>query len=353
MSTTFLHMADVHLGYQQYQSEERLKDFGRAFRYAIEDAINKRVDFVLIAGDLFHKASINPITLLQAKRPLDQLREANIPAIAINGNHDRARYGNRFSWLDYLEKDTCLRVLKPFSQNGLELVPVNGDQGGYIDLKGVRVIGLPYIGASTAPILRELPAVLQKLPGDNINFTILMGHFGLEGEVPNLGGAIELDIIAPLRKYINYLALGHVHKPVERDGWVYNPGSLESCGLDERNWRGGWYHVTVNSDSYRAEHIKSKRRSLHRIKIEVDGFDRPTALYDAVRAELEDYKTALTIGQRKPVVQIWLEGVLAFDRHDLDTRHIEQILVEVIKPLKALVRNNTQSTEYEVVMEVN
>ena len=83
MPTTFVHLADIHLGYQQYQSEERLKDFSRVFRQAIDDAIEKQVDFVLIAGDLFHKAAINPITLLQAKKPLSQLREANIPAIAI------------------------------------------------------------------------------------------------------------------------------------------------------------------------------------------------------------------------------------------------------------------------------
>lgn len=42
---------------------------------------------------------------------------------------------------------------------------------------------------------------------------------------------------------------------------------------------------------------------------------------------------------------------LAFDRHDLDTRFIEEMVVEVIEPLKALVRNNTRSTEYEMVMD--
>ena len=353
MPTTFLHMADVHLGYQQYQSEERFKDFSRAFRQATEDAIEKKVDFVLIAGDLFHKAAINPITLLQAKRPLDQLREANISTIAINGNHDGTRYGSQFSWLDYLEADRCLTVLKPtFSKNGqIQLTPSNGSRGGYIDLKGVRIIGLPYLGASTPSILTELPAVLQKLPRMDTEFTVLMGHFGLEGEAPNLNGAISPNIIAPLKSHVNYLALGHVHKPVEREGWVYNPGSLEACGMDERNWRGGWYHVTVDTGAHKAQHIKSKRRHLHRIKIEVDKFNHPTALYDAIRVELEDYKRALTMGHLKPVVQIWLDGVLAFDRHDLDTRYIEQILIEVIDPLKALVRNNTRSTEYEVVMD--
>jgi len=349
-TTTFLHMADVHLGYQQYQSEERLKDFHRAFRQATDDAIAKKVDFVLIAGDLFHKASINPITLLQAKRPLDQLRQANIPTFAIKGNHDGARYGSQFSWLHYLEADSCLTMLDPFSPNGFELTPVNGTRGGYIDIKGIRIIGLPYIGASTEPHLLDLPTALQQLPQDNIGFTVLMGHFGLEGEVPGLNGAISHNIIAPLRKHVNYLALGHVHKPIERDGWVYNPGSLEACGMDEREWRGGWYHVTVdtNSGTHEVKHIKSKRRPLHRIKIEVDKFKDPPALYDAVRIELEAHRPALALEPMKPVVEIWLDGILAFDRHDLDTGYVEQILIEVIDPLKARVRNNTRATEFEI-----
>lgn len=350
--TTFLHMADVHLGYYQYQSEERLRDFSRAFQTAIQDAVDQKVDFVLIAGDLFHKANINPPTLLHAKRPLDLLRQANIPAIAINGNHDAVRYGNQFSWLDYLEADGCLTVLKPtFSKNGqLELSPTNGRSGGYIDLNGIRVIGLPYLGASTEPVLTELPETLQKLPQDH-DFIVLMAHFGLEGEVPHMSGTVGQHIIAPLKGQVNYLALGHVHKPVEREGWIYNPGSLEACGMDERLWHGGWYHVTVDTNRHQARHIRSKRRPMHRIRVEVDRFTNPQALYDAIRSTLEDHNQAIKLGEIKPVVQVWLEGVLAFDRHDLDTPFIEGMITEIIDPLKAMVRNNTRATEYELIIE--
>ena len=205
MTTTFLHMADIHLGYQQYQSAERLKDFSRVFREAIEDAIAKQVDFVLIAGDLFHKASIDPVTLLQAKGPLDKLRQAHIPALAISGNHDNLRYGHRFSWLDYLQADGCLTVLKPtFPKGGpMTLSQANGQSGGYFDLNEVRVVGLSYLGASTPTVLEELPSVLAGLP-QNDRFTILMAHFGLEGEVPNLNGAISHHSLAPLKQHINY-----------------------------------------------------------------------------------------------------------------------------------------------------
>lgn len=352
MPTTFLHLADVHLGYHQYQSDERLKDFSRAFRQAVDDALNRQVDFVLIAGDLFHKATISPQTLIQAKRPLDQLRQANIPVIAVTGNHDAIRYGQYFSWLDYLEADGCLTVLKPtFSKNGqIELTPANGKSGGYMDLKGVRVVGLPYLGVATAAVLADLPEALKKLPS-NHHFTVLMSHFGLEGEVPGLAGAISPNVIAPLKGLINYLALGHVHKPLERDGWIYNPGSLETCGMDERNWHGGWYHVTIDAGAHQASHCRSHRRPMHRIRVEVDRHRQPQELYDAIRADLKEYNQAMKLGALRPVVQVWLEGVLAFDRHDLDINFIEQMIVEEIDPLKARVHNNTRSTEYEVIIE--
>ena len=350
---TFLHMADIHLGYRQYQSDERLKDFSTAFERAIDSAIEKQVDFVLVAGDLFDKASIGPQTLLHAKRPLDKLRAHQIPGIAINGNHDRIRYGNQFSWLDYLEEDDCLTVLKPtFRQGDIELIPSNGRTGGYIDLHGVRVIGLPYVGASTAPALQALAQRVPELPSDEVQFTVLMGHFGIEEEVPTINDGVSYEQIMPLKPAVDYLALGHVHKPIERKNWIYNPGSLEACGMDERRWRGGWFFVDVESGTgnYRAEHVKGKRRPMHRWPFPVDEYDTPESLYDGARDYLHEMKPML-IRRQPPVTELRLEGLLGFDRHDLDIRHIQTMLVEIIKPLVGRVSNHTVSDENEIVVD--
>ena len=356
---TFLHMADIHLGYRQYQSDERLKDFSYAFERAIDSAIQKQVDFVLIAGDLFDKATIGPQTLLHAKRPLDSLRTHNIPAIAINGNHDRVRYGNQFSWLDYLEEDECLTVLKPtFRQGDIELIPINptrptnGTSGGYIDLHGVRVIGLPYVGASTASALQALTYKVPELPTDEVQFTVLMGHFGIEEEVPTINDGVCYAQIMPLKPAVDYLALGHVHKPIERKNWIYNPGSLESCGMDERRWRGGWFYVDVETGTgnYQANHVKGTRRPMHRWPFPVDEYDTPEALYDGVRDDLLRTKPML-VSRQRPVAELRLEGLLGFDRHDLDIRHIQTMLTEIIEPLVGRVSNHTVSDENEIVVD--
>lgn len=50
----FLHCADIHLGYQQYNHKERFNDFGHAFYAVLDVALAEKVDFVILAGDLFH-----------------------------------------------------------------------------------------------------------------------------------------------------------------------------------------------------------------------------------------------------------------------------------------------------------
>ena len=107
--TRFLHCADIHLGYTQYGKTERFNDFGRALFAVIDKAtgrtvpfdphIEGKVDFVILAGDLFHKRAIDALTLNQAVRALQRLRDAGIPCIAVEGNHERAYYDQTIGWM--------------------------------------------------------------------------------------------------------------------------------------------------------------------------------------------------------------------------------------------------------------
>lgn len=355
MRCEFLHLSDVHLGYQQYGHPERFDDFGRAFLSAIEYAVERQVDFVLISGDLFHKSAIDPPTLLQAVGGLDRMHQAGIPVLAVMGNHDRPRYRDRYSWLDFLAERGYLFVLRPtFKETGIHLSPCEGNEGGYVDINGVRIYGLPYLGASTRKVLEELPEALAKQSTEEIEFTVLMGHFGLEGEMPGVPGGLPHNHIALLTEFVDYLALGHWHKPFEREGWIYNPGSLETCAMNECRWHGGFYHVTVDTErepKQTAKHIKSLRRPFHRLVFPVDEYTTPKALYDALRAHLEEEGTAMRSSDLDPVVELSLQGVLAFDRSALDMEHVRELIEKIVSPLIARPRNNTHPTGFEVSSE--
>jgi len=46
----FLHVADIHLGFEQYGVRERFNDFSRTFLWLMDFAREQEVDFVLLAG---------------------------------------------------------------------------------------------------------------------------------------------------------------------------------------------------------------------------------------------------------------------------------------------------------------
>ena len=78
MRASFIHIADTHLGYEQYGVRERFNDFSRVFWDIMEEAVHRQVDFVVIAGDLFNKRAIDAQTLIHAIEDLKKLKERGL-----------------------------------------------------------------------------------------------------------------------------------------------------------------------------------------------------------------------------------------------------------------------------------
>jgi DNA repair exonuclease SbcCD nuclease subunit len=98
--TRVIHTGDTHIGYQQYHSPERRQDFLDAFEAVVADAIDDDVDAVIHAGDLFHDRRPDLQDLLGTLAALRTLAEADIPFLAVVGNHESTRGGQ---WLDLFE----------------------------------------------------------------------------------------------------------------------------------------------------------------------------------------------------------------------------------------------------------
>src|SRR5258707_15094973 len=118
----------------------------------MDDAANRSVDFVVIAGDLFNKRAIDALTLIHAIEGLKELKQRGIPVIAIEGNHDRSYYREGTSWLQFLCHQQYITLLDPRMQDGAPLLePWNAGNmlGAYIDLPGgkLRVYGLKWQSA--------------------------------------------------------------------------------------------------------------------------------------------------------------------------------------------------------------
>ncbi len=184
----FLHLADIHLGFDRYDSPQRTQDFFRAFYDAIETyAIGGKVDFVLLAGDIFEHRQIKPAVLNQAQMCLKVLNDAGIPVLAIEGNHDNRPFGSKTSWLRYLADYGLLILLEPDTSHQGEVIyqPWNEEEkrGGYIDLDcGVRVLGSCWYGASAPQAIPQLADAIKTLPPPPPH-TVMMFHHGLEGQI--------------------------------------------------------------------------------------------------------------------------------------------------------------------------
>lgn len=96
-----LHTSDTHLGYRQYHLDERRKDFADAFTEVVSAGIQRDVDAVVHAGDLFHTSRPGITPLQTVLTELQRLQEADIPFLLIVGNHERTHDRN---WVELLQE---------------------------------------------------------------------------------------------------------------------------------------------------------------------------------------------------------------------------------------------------------
>ncbi|MBO8182268.1 MAG: exonuclease SbcCD subunit D [Archaeoglobus sp.] len=315
----FVHMADIHLGNKQYGSEERQMDFAQAFLNAIKFAVKEKVDFILIAGDLFHKKSeMDPVTLLQASKVLEIPKKEGIPVIGVEGNHDSTYFRESYSWMDYLAVNGLLINLKPsFDDGKLKLEEWDGKGGAYYDIDGTRIYGMKYYGSISERILEEYFAKLK--PGKK---TIFMAHIGVEGYVKNMYGCISSSKLHKLGRKVDYIALGHVHKSFVEKNLVFNPGSLEACDISETAYERGVFLVEMGS-----EVEASLRFDFHE--------PREFVILKARIKKKEDLEKQLTIDRplkNRPVVDLTLDVDKSL-KNSLNEEEIKELVSKHLNPL--------------------
>jgi DNA repair exonuclease SbcCD nuclease subunit len=265
----FIHIADLHLGKRQYNLSERYKDYFRAFNWILNHAIEQKVDFILIAGDIFDNKNINPTVLSDLiyiirdfKQGCNNQLKHDIPIICIEGNHDNPIYSSQ-SWMTLLadlgflillsgnyNKDSKTFNFKPYSEKN--------HRGGVIQIKDALIYGVPYFGSYTENIL---PAIKQAIPKEDSKINILAMHFGIEGQDKIKPGIKkETKTLRDLHEHIDYLALGHYHKQYflpPKNPWIFNPGSLELNDLRELSYVRGAFLATISGKEYFKQDIKS------------------------------------------------------------------------------------------------
>ena len=242
--TRVLHTGDTHIGYQQYHSPERRADFLAAFEAVVDDAIEMDVDAVVHAGDLFHDRRPDLPDLMGTLSALRDLDAADIPFLAVVGNHESTRGGQ---WLDLFER--------------LGLATRLGEEPVAVD--SVAFYGLDHVPESRRDDLDydyTLPAD-SNLDADP-SHTVLVGH-GLFTPFAHANWETE-TALAESTVDFDAVLLGDNHAPgVEQvdDVWVTYCGSTERASASEADER-GYNVVGFDADEPGPDGVDIRRRSL-------------------------------------------------------------------------------------------
>jgi len=247
---SFVHAADLHLGYAQYNLDVRRRDFNNVFGELADKTIELKPDFMIIAGDIFEHARPSNSTLEAAIINFRRLRDAGIPVLAVDGSHDSA---------PNLITST---ILNPLDSAGL-IWYLPRHEGACWRNESCYVYGIPNF-RTPRKTQEELPAFLEqnKPATDPSLFNILVFHMALD--IPAIKPPKMEAEASPesLPDGFNYYAGGHIHKPYKarfKNGLLVYSGGTETASYDEAKTEKGFYHVQVS---------KSGKPKLERIRLE-------------------------------------------------------------------------------------
>lgn len=261
MGTTILHTADTHIGYRQYHKPEREEDFRAAFESVIDAAIERNVDAVVHAGDIFNRSRPSIEALLDCIEQLKRLRQHNIGFHTIVGNHDGTRTRE---WPEFFER--------------LDLGNYIGYHGDVIGDGDVVLYGQDFVERG------QREQVSYEFSTQDADTAFFVGH-GLFTPFPHGDWNTE-EILAKSPVAFDGLLVGDNHKPmVERIGGVpiTYPGSTERTAADQTAKR-GYNIITVEAGSVTVSHETIDTRQFQFIDVELSANDGVERVVDAVES---------------------------------------------------------------------
>jgi len=224
--TTLLAIGDMHLGRlpanlpEDLRSRQRTLGPDTAWERCVSEAIRRRVDAVVLAGDLVEQSRDFFVAYGQLKRGLTDLAEAGIQSFAVAGNHDVHVLPRLAKELDHL------RLL--------------GAGGAWetVELNDIELTGWSFPQAE----VRQNP--LESFPHASLD-RLRIGILHCDRDQPGSRHApvSSADLsAAPVSAWL----LGHIHQPDDLTG--ERPagylGSVSALRASETGDRGPWFITT-------------------------------------------------------------------------------------------------------------
>jgi exonuclease SbcD len=252
-----LHFADAHIDMANYGRHDpetglplRVLDFLKSLDAIVDAAVAEKVDLVIFAGDAYRDRSPAPTFQREWGRRIMRLSRAGIRTLLLVGNHDLSPALGRahaIQEFDTLEIPHVTVLAKPQFLSAEELgLPA-------------QVIAIPWVsrsgliasmdGSTSEDPATEIESRLTELvhewleKADPSLPTILTAHASVEGakygseRTVMLGADMTLPGSLVRDPRLDYVALGHIHKPQDLNENahppVIYPGSIERVDFGE------------------------------------------------------------------------------------------------------------------------
>ena len=213
-----VHLADLHLGFRQYQRltasgiNQREADVAATIQRAVAQIVDVAPELIVIGGDIFHTVRPSNPAILHAYRVLMQLRDRlpETPIVMVAGNHDAPRTA----------ETGC--ILRLFREIGVHVADAKPELFAFPSLS-LAVLAVPDVPGVERPPL---------LPPEGFQHRVLLLHGEIAGLLPEHAAsadrtAIEIKPEELHAEQWSYVALGHYHVYREVAPRAYYSGSLD------------------------------------------------------------------------------------------------------------------------------
>lgn len=302
MTIRLLHAADIHIGMENYGKlnpatglSTRLEDFCQTFDEAIDCAIAKDVDLVVLAGDIYKTRDPTPTHQREFAQRIRRLIAAQIPVFLVAGNHDIPLSSSRATSIDVFRTLDLPNVAVARTIGARTITTKSGP---------LQVLALPWVTRSMVlardeyknKTIEELTRLMVDLAGSALQEaaaeldptvpTIVVGHAHVFGarvgaeKLLTMGTDPQFDAaLFNSLPNVDYVALGHIHKHQALQDLsppIVYAGSINRVDFSEEQEQKGFVLAEVERGGCRWEFVPVKARPFLTIDARAEG-DDPTA----------------------------------------------------------------------------
>ncbi|MFM9875653.1 MAG: exonuclease SbcCD subunit D [Nitrosarchaeum sp.] len=338
----FAHLSDIHLGFQKHEALQKVEQ--QVFEKIFDECISRKVDFILIPGDLFHVNIPEMRVQKFAFAKFRQIYDAGIPVYVVYGSHDFSPVSNSvidlLAEVGYITKVTRATSLE---NNKIKL-------GFVLDKKtGVKIAGLSGLKVGKD---REY---YEKLDSESLEaesgFKIFLFHGGISEMKTDSGMDGENMPLSLLPRNFDYYAGGHMHKFNAQkfenyENIVYSGTPFAGYHTDlEENAKGqkrGFVLVEFEEKIKNIEFVEIENTNYKIIEINAEN-----RIAESVNKELQDKIRAIDPAQQ--VVIIKVRGEMTKGKTaDVDVSTIRDELNQKGALVVNINKNQLSSKEYSI-----